>query len=114
MFILYFSRLTSEFEHQVSLTLNNTATIISALFPLQCFSLCDDKQLTIVFKNEAEPLTPGGIYIKTFYVCSMTKYCFYVFQYKVEGFCVVLFWGFLFVCGVFRGVEVGFFRGQCF
>ncbi|XP_041354288.1 M-phase phosphoprotein 8-like [Gigantopelta aegis] len=55
----HISKLTSEFEHQVSLTLNNTATIISALFPLQCFPLCDDKQFTIVFKNEAEPLTPG-------------------------------------------------------
>ena len=27
----------------------------------------------------------------------MTKHCFYVFQYKVGGFCVVLYWGFVFL-----------------
>ncbi|XP_046555717.1 M-phase phosphoprotein 8-like [Haliotis rubra] len=55
----HISRLTTEFDRQVAITLNNTAQILSALFPLQCFPLAETDKFVITFKNEVEPITPG-------------------------------------------------------
>ncbi|XP_071112660.1 M-phase phosphoprotein 8-like isoform X2 [Haliotis cracherodii] len=56
----HIARLTAEFDRQVAITLNNTAQILSALFPLQCFPLAETDKIVITFKNEVEPITPGG------------------------------------------------------
>ncbi|XP_050394413.1 M-phase phosphoprotein 8 [Patella vulgata] len=55
----HISRLTTEFDRQVALTLNNTARIITALFPLQCFPLNEGNKFVIDFKHVMEPLHPG-------------------------------------------------------
>ncbi|KAJ8314976.1 hypothetical protein KUTeg_007126 [Tegillarca granosa] len=47
----------------VSITLNSTAKIISALFPIQCFPLCEGEKFVINFKHELQPHTPGRCWI---------------------------------------------------
>ncbi|ESO85768.1 hypothetical protein LOTGIDRAFT_85177, partial [Lottia gigantea] len=59
LMIDHISRLTSEFDKQVALTLNNTARIITALFPMQCFPLKEGNKFVINFKHVMEPLHPG-------------------------------------------------------
>ncbi|KAK3098698.1 hypothetical protein FSP39_022191, partial [Pinctada imbricata] len=55
----HISRLTKEFDKQVLITLNNTAKITSALFPLQVFPLCEGEKFVINFKHDFQPITPG-------------------------------------------------------
>ncbi|XP_064617661.1 M-phase phosphoprotein 8-like isoform X2 [Liolophura sinensis] len=57
------ARLTAEFDRQVAVTINNTAKIMCALFPLQCFPLCDGNKFVIHFKHELQPITPGVGYL---------------------------------------------------
>jgi hypothetical protein len=52
-------RLKAEFEHQVQITLNNTAHIACALFPMQCFALREADKLKVIFKHELQPTKPG-------------------------------------------------------
>ncbi len=51
---------TSEFESQVQITLNNTATIQCALFPMQCFALCEADKFRITFNHDLQPTRPGA------------------------------------------------------
>ncbi|XP_033741181.1 M-phase phosphoprotein 8-like [Pecten maximus] len=59
----YISRLTNEFDKQVAITLNSTAKIISALFPLQCFPLSEGEKFSVNFKHELQANTPGVGYL---------------------------------------------------
>ncbi|XP_071133532.1 M-phase phosphoprotein 8-like [Mytilus edulis] len=59
----HINRLTAEFDKQVQVTLNNTAKITSALFPLQCFPLSDGEKFVVNFKHELQTNTPGVGYL---------------------------------------------------
>lgn len=59
----HINRLTAEFDKQVEVTLNNTAKITSALFPLQCFPLSDGDKFVVNFKHELQTNTPGVGYL---------------------------------------------------
>ncbi len=52
-------RVTSEFEKQVQITLNNTAKIQCALFSMQCFALCEAEKFHITFNHDLQPTRPG-------------------------------------------------------
>ena len=49
-------RLTISFELQVLNILCNTANIVNALFPIQCFSLNQDKQFKLIFEFDRDRL----------------------------------------------------------
>ncbi|KAK3577828.1 hypothetical protein CHS0354_000222 [Potamilus streckersoni] len=55
----HISRITLEYEKHLSIILNNTAKIVSTVFPLQCFILCEGTEFIIKFSHVREPTTPG-------------------------------------------------------
>lgn len=55
----HISRVTAAFEAQVKITTNNTAYIVHALFPLQCFSLNEETDFRINFNYQLQPSEPG-------------------------------------------------------
>lgn len=54
----HITRVTAEFEKQVRATLRNTATLISPLFPHQCFPLYESDVNTVQFRYH--PTAPAG------------------------------------------------------
>ncbi|KAL3882819.1 hypothetical protein ACJMK2_029125 [Sinanodonta woodiana] len=55
----FFCRITTGYEKHLSITLNNTAKIISTVFPLQCFNVCEGTEFIVKFHHVTQALKPG-------------------------------------------------------
>ncbi|XP_076372716.1 uncharacterized protein LOC143257613 [Tachypleus tridentatus] len=68
----YISQLKAEFEHQVAVTVNNTADILHALFPLHCFCLSEGPTFSLSFEHNLQHLLSGMGYLLFIAHCRIT------------------------------------------
>ena len=61
----------SEFNKQVSITLNQTAKVVSALFPAQLFNVCDGDKFEYTFQHNLLPPNSG---IFSVCICTLKLY----------------------------------------
>ena len=58
--LVYFvCRLTAEFENQMHITLNETAKVVSVIFPMQCFAICEGQTFKVMFQHELQSTKVG-------------------------------------------------------